>query len=332
MMLMMRGMDSWTGWICRVPPAVAIVHVVYAIYHLSGSYRLKTPGSSKVYFLLASSVDVAIVCFYAFMAVLSWRQHAAGRDMNWTTVFHDDSIDQKIVFTVFLAACAGAGLTFITLGCSLYLVHAFRKLDSLPPDYNPFVEDEDPHLAVNEKLRWSSSTADSETALLQGKNPMQEQRTRPFAATRIKLNPSLHKPPPHSEGKYHYESLNFDELDLGTRRDTETLGAGYGQAPSVPEPERSPTKTSLKRGSRVVRPSSISSMPGTPTSLKRASISTYATAAEQRYDETVPIPESQRSSVISHTSTVQGYSKQALLAAKQEGREWRFRKVSGEAH
>jgi hypothetical protein len=67
-----------------------------------------------------------------------------------------------------------------------------------------------------------------------------------------------------------------DGSALGTQKAPETLGAGYGQdkPESEPEsePERSPTKTSLKRGSLVVRPMSISSMPGTPRSLKRSSI------------------------------------------------------------
>jgi hypothetical protein len=98
----------------------------------------------------------------------------------------------------------------------------------------------------------------------------------PFAMTRQKLNPGLHKPPPYFDGKYGYETLNFDDLALGTRNAPESLGAGYGQdkpeSEPEPEPERSPTKTSLKRGSHVVRPMSISSMPGTPRSLKRSSI------------------------------------------------------------
>jgi hypothetical protein len=293
------------------------------MYHLSGSYRLRTPGSSKVYFLFSSSVDVAILCFYSFIALLSWRQNVAGKDMTWTTVFHADGMDGKIVFAVFVTTCAAGGLTLLTLGCSIYLVNACRKLASLPPDHNPFVEDEDPHLAINEK-RWSASSADSETALLTG-SPKAE-RTLPFAATRQKLNPGLHKPPPHSEGKYHYETLNFDDLDLGTRRAPETLGAGYGQVKPEPEPERSPTKTSLKRGSRVVRPLSISSMPGTPKSLKRSSV-----RYDQDNDDSISIPESKRSSIVSQG--VQGYSKQTLLpTGTQDGREWRFRKVSGEAN
>jgi hypothetical protein len=112
--------------------------------------------------------------------------------------------------------------------------------------------------------------ADSATALLPG-SPKAE-RTVPFAMTRQKLNPGLHKPPPYFDGKYGYETLNFDDIALGTRNAPESLGAGYGQVKPEPEPERSPTKTSLKRGSRVVRQMSISSMPGTPRRLKRSSI------------------------------------------------------------
>jgi hypothetical protein len=305
-------------------PAVATVHTFYAIYHLSGSYRLKTPASSKVYFLFSSSIDCAILTFYAFTGIASWRQHAAGgEDMKWTTVFNDIEINSTIVFTVFLLVCITGGLTLITLVLSLYLIHALRKLANLPPDANPFVEDEDPHLSVKEN-RWSSSTVDSETSFLDS-----EKRTVPFAATRQKVD--AYTPP--RGGKYTYQTLSLDSMDHGdSRRDSrreETLGAGYGQ---VQEKPGTPT---LKRGSRVSRPASVCSTPtnGTPRSAKRSSVQSDYTLAQ----EDMPIAESQRSSVVSQKSwgnggAVQGYSKATLLTQGMEGREARFRKVSGEAN
>ncbi|KAF8535791.1 hypothetical protein BDD12DRAFT_853823 [Trichophaea hybrida] len=328
-MLLMRNVDNFTGWICRIPPAVATVHTFYAIYHLSGSYRLKTPASSKVYFLFSSSIDVAIITCYAFTGIASWRQHVQGGNMAWTTVFNDIDINSKIVLTVFLLVCISGGLTVITLTLGLYLVHALRKLSNLPPDANPFVEDEDPQLSVKEK-RWSSSTTDSETPFLET-----EKRAIPFAATRQKVD-GAYTPP--RGGKYTYQTLSLNSIDLDvgeSRRDSrreEKLGAGYGQVEETP---RTPT---LKRGSRVARPASVCSTPSndTPRSTKRSSIvvSEYTLAQE---DVHVPIPESQRNSVVSQKSwgtggAVQGYSKASLLAQGNDGKEARFRKVSGEAN
>jgi len=303
-LLFIRDIEFTTGWICRVPPAVAIVHIIYAIYHLTGSYRLKTPGSSKAYFLLASALDVALLSLYAYIGILSWREHAAGLARSWSTTFHDPmGADATVVFTVFVLVCGAGGLKVITLGLSLYLIHCFRKLSDLPPDHNPFVADDDPHLAVNEKeKRWSTSTRDSEAPL---------GRKVPFAATRIV--PSKHT----------YQTLDIDSVDFGeSRARKEVLGAGYGQAEAdeVPESPASSAAPSLKRGSRVNRPLSISSMPGKPMGLKKNSY-IPPPASDDEGDVSMPIAGW-------GGSGVQGYSKAALLQKP----EARFRKVSGEAH
>ncbi|KAI5844842.1 hypothetical protein BZA05DRAFT_408657 [Tricharina praecox] len=309
-LLFIREIEFATGWICRVPPAVAVVHLIYALYHLTGSYRLKTPGSSKVYFLLASALDVALISLYTYIGILSWRQHAAGADRSWSTIFHEPSgADATIVFSVFLLVCCSGGLKALTLGLSLYLIHCFRQLEVLPPDHNPFVADEDPRLAVNEKSqRWSTSTRESEAPL---------GRKVPFAATRAAPN------------KHTYQTLDIDSIDFGeSRARKEVLGAGYGQAEQREEdrpesPASSTTAPSLKRGSRVVRPLSISSMPGKPMGLKKNAY-IPPPPSDDEGDVSVPIG----GWAGTGGSGVQGYSKAALLQKP----EARLRTVSGEAH
>lgn len=255
------------------------VHAVYAIYHLSGSYRLKTPGSSKMYHLVASALDVGTLTAYAGIGVAAWRQHAAagGKGMTWRTVFADTATDTKMVLTVFMLVCVAGGLTAVTLALSLYLVHAMRQLASLPPDANPFVDDDDPRLATKEPepdKRWSASTtasaASSSAPFLSA-----EKRAVPFAATRTarpdrpysyasseradRYAPSermqSYTPPPPSPppsppppaprgGKYTYHTLSLEEADLvGSQRDPrrdDVLGGGYDPVAADPFADQQP--------------------------------------------------------------------------------------------
>ncbi|PWW73002.1 hypothetical protein C7212DRAFT_366231 [Tuber magnatum] len=169
-MLFVRKIDEITGWICRVPPAIAIFHIVYSIYHLSGSYRVRTPSSTVGYYLFATTVDLAIISFYSFIAVLSWRQHSLGAEMDWATIFTKDGSDEKIILAVFLDACVSGGLTVISVTFSIYLILTFRRLANLPPDMNPFLEPKG-SLTRKPAKRLSAST-------------ISIQKSIPFAATR----------------------------------------------------------------------------------------------------------------------------------------------------
>ncbi|RPB02457.1 hypothetical protein L873DRAFT_1673505 [Choiromyces venosus 120613-1] len=169
-MLFVRKIDEITGWICRVPPAVAIFHIVYSIYHLSGSYRVRTPSSTVGYYLFASTIDLAIISFYSFIAVLSWRQHSLGTEMDWATIFTKDGSDEKIILAVFLDACVSGGLTIISMVFSVYLILTFRRLANLSPDMNPFLE---PKGSLTRKPAKRISTSTIAT-----------QQSIPFAATR----------------------------------------------------------------------------------------------------------------------------------------------------
>ena len=318
-------------------PAIAIVHVLYGIYHLSGTYRMRTPASAKSYHLFASVVDLAIITFYIFIAILAWRQHSAGIDnMDWRTVFNDNNTTEKLVLGVFLLAVSAGGLTLVTVLLNIYLIHAFRKLQSLPADGNPYFDDEDPLIEDNNEKRWSASTADSETPMLGGG------RTVPFAATRI-----APQKPVATGGKYTYQTLSLDNFDIGadSRRDSrreETLGAGYGQVESefgksqpaddddehFSAPSRTNTMSSLKR-TRAVRPSSIGTLKG----LKRDSFAppppdhsdSDAAAAPlsplkiQKRKPRVDAPEAPAPALEKpalekkHTGGIKGFSKAALL-------------------
>lgn len=261
--------------------------------------------------------------------------------MDWRTVFNDNDTTIKLVFSVFLLACSAGGLTVLSLGANLYLVHAFRRLQSLPTDSNPYIEDDEEQL-LSEK-RWSGSTANSET-------PFLGHRTMPFAATRI-----ANEKPMVTGGKYTYQTLSVDNFEMGgedVRR--ETLGSGYGDvkngsdhvpsyaAPSYattvdederfPAPSRTNTMSSLKR-THAIRPSSIA---GTLKGLKRNSYAppppehgsgesgSHDLKRHSSYDPSTAVEadghdiEGLRASVVSSGSWgssagVQGFSKAAML-------------------
>jgi len=131
---------------------------------------VRTPSSTIGYLLFASTVDIAIISFYSFIAVLSWRQHSLGNEMDWATIFTKDGSDEKITLAVFLDTCVSGGLTVISVLFSVYLTLTFRRLANLPPDANPFLEPKG-SLTRKPAKRISASTVAS-------------QKSIPFAATR----------------------------------------------------------------------------------------------------------------------------------------------------
>lgn len=102
-MLFMKHVDSTTGWICRIVPGIAILHILYNLYHVSGSYRMRAPKSAVTYHLLSCTVDAVLVGFYAYAAIVSWQQHSTPKT-TWTTVY-GDGITSWLVLTLFIVAC-----------------------------------------------------------------------------------------------------------------------------------------------------------------------------------------------------------------------------------
>lgn len=64
--------------------------------------------SSVTYFLFALTVDLAIMSFYSFIAVLTWSQIRGNPDNVWTTIFNNPDAAIRIFVTVFLVACSSA--------------------------------------------------------------------------------------------------------------------------------------------------------------------------------------------------------------------------------
>ncbi|TVY62858.1 hypothetical protein LSUE1_G006419, partial [Lachnellula suecica] len=131
-LIMLRGMETSTGWIMRIVPGVAMLHTVYAVYHLSRKPSGRTPATSASYMLFAAFFDVSITPFYAFTALIAHTNYAT-----WTVVLDDQDLAPIFSEVVFYLATVGGGLHLVSLTISLYLAVTFRKITKLPPDMNP---------------------------------------------------------------------------------------------------------------------------------------------------------------------------------------------------
>lgn len=189
-----KGTDATTGWIIRVPPSIAILHTVYAIYHLCRSSKGRTPASSASYMLFAAILDVGLIPFLVFTILISHTQSVEPTNApgHWTTLFGTDGATTKIVYSTFLLSVVTGGLHVVSLIISIYLGVIFRKIAQLPPDMNP-LED---NLTSRHKRNKSSildnrmSQATTATANSQKEDPKAEDplisppRTVPFMHTR----------------------------------------------------------------------------------------------------------------------------------------------------
>ncbi|KAI9843653.1 MAG: hypothetical protein M1838_002528 [Thelocarpon superellum] len=134
----LRNVDLTDGWIIRIAPGVALVHCVYAIYHLARKASGRTPASSASYMVFAAGLDAGLVPFYVFTAILANAQHrVTGGPMDWGTVFNKDTTDRMIVYAVLLVSVVNAGLHAVSLVLDIYLAIIFRQISHLPPDMNP---------------------------------------------------------------------------------------------------------------------------------------------------------------------------------------------------
>ncbi|KAJ5666652.1 hypothetical protein N7462_011061 [Penicillium macrosclerotiorum] len=123
-------------WIIRAGPIVAILHTIYAIYHLCRSPVNRPPASQASYGLFASTLDAGLIPFYvftAFMAHGEWTTDA----YQWGTLFENSNATTEVAEATFLCALVNGGLHLVSLSLSIFLAIIFRKISQLPPDMNP---------------------------------------------------------------------------------------------------------------------------------------------------------------------------------------------------
>ncbi|KAI2789247.1 hypothetical protein POX_e07277 [Penicillium oxalicum] len=134
--IVMTNVAATIIWILRVAPGVAILHTLYAVYHLCRSPVNRPPASQASYAVFSSTLDAGLVPFYVFTAYMAhgeWITHT----YQWSTLFKDSTLTVKLAEATFICAIANGGLHLISLSLSIYLAVMFRKISQLPPDMNP---------------------------------------------------------------------------------------------------------------------------------------------------------------------------------------------------
>ncbi|KAH8597239.1 hypothetical protein B0O99DRAFT_651083 [Bisporella sp. PMI_857] len=185
MMILIRNVDAATGWIMRVAPGVAILHTIYAIYHLARKPSGRAPASSASYMLFAAFFDVSMIPFYAFSALVAKTKQDA-----WTTIISDPDKTLMPIFStvVFYLAAVGAGLFVTSMVLSIYLAVTFRKITQMPPDMNP-LED---HLTSRHKRNKSAlSTSTTSTAEKRISMPLESNRSSGVAYEDLSRPPTI---------------------------------------------------------------------------------------------------------------------------------------------
>lgn len=143
--------------------------------------------------LFAAIIDVSLVPFYVFAALMARQEYteAAGSPDRWQTLFNDDKITYKVVYSTFLISVVCGGLHLVSCIISLYLGVLFRKISRLPPDMNPLEENLTSRHKRNKSSLLDNRTSQASMAKLVdtleskvGDPLISPMRTMPFMHTR----------------------------------------------------------------------------------------------------------------------------------------------------
>lgn len=166
---------------------------MYATYHLSRSSKGRTPASSASYMLFASFLDVGLIPFLVFSALISHTQSIEPNNApgHWTTLFGSDQATTKIVFSTFTVSLTNGCMHLVSLIISIYLGVIFRKISQLPPDMNPLEDNltsrhkrNKSSLFDNRMSQATTATANSQTNSKAEDPLISPPRTVPFMHTR----------------------------------------------------------------------------------------------------------------------------------------------------
>ncbi|KAI8961661.1 hypothetical protein F5Y11DRAFT_325345, partial [Daldinia sp. FL1419] len=159
LMILISNVDLLTAWVLRITPGVIAISCVYAIWHLIRPAGSRPPGSSAAYQMFAGVTDLTVIPLYAF-GVISVVNH--GKEWELIVTASPELTEYLIQSEYFTLICA-SGLHAISLCISVWLCLMFRRIASMPPDFNP-LED---HLTsrVKQHKRNKSSVATSYTAV-----------------------------------------------------------------------------------------------------------------------------------------------------------------------
>ena len=193
--------DLWTQ-LTFLQPAVAILHTIYAVYHLCRSSKARTPASSASYMLFAAVIDAGLIPFFVVTALMARTEYIEPNDTQgrWQTLFNTDITNDKIFYATFLLSVVDGGLYLISLVISIYLTVIFRKICKLPPDANPLEDNltsrahkrNKSSIGDNHTSQTSPATANSKQHSSAGDPLISPTRNIPLMHTRTESTSNLH--------------------------------------------------------------------------------------------------------------------------------------------
>ncbi|KAK3176520.1 hypothetical protein OEA41_007843 [Lepraria neglecta] len=215
---------------------------VYATYHLSRSSKGRTPASSASYMLFASFLDVGLMPFLVFSALISHTQSIEPNNApgHWTTLFGSDQATTKIVYSTFLVSLTNGCMHLVSLIISIYLGVIFRKISQLPPDMNPLEDNltsrhkrNKSSLLDNRMSQATTATANSQTNSKAEDPLISPPRTLPFMHTRNSSHDNItNVPHPNFSPKVSRTDLAapfYDQPPAHRSSRTEIQGPFYNQ-------------------------------------------------------------------------------------------------------
>ncbi|ETI19605.1 hypothetical protein G647_09439 [Cladophialophora carrionii CBS 160.54] len=252
------------GWIIRGAPAIAILHTVYAIFHLARTATSRTAGSTASYMIFAALVDSGLIPFWVFSAWMAHEDYTKNQ-YGWSTLFNDSDLSYKIIYAFFLLACIEGGLMVVSLLLDIYLGMKFRQISKLPPDMNPL----EPTLTSRHKHKKSEITEKNMrfSGLVAAKRESQ--------ASSFKRVPFIHTRTDSADSVTLYGSEGARNSRLELRKDLNESGKdpwrwSRNSSPERPQSAVVPSPTSRAAGSgmdfRPERSSVLNEKPSRPSS------------------------------------------------------------------
>lgn len=240
-----KGTQGSTGWIIRVPAGVAILHTIYAVYHLARSSNARTPGSSASYMIFAAILDAGVIPFLVLTAIMAHDQYIEPSDTpgHWASLLMYTTATTKIIEATYLVSVVNGTLHLLSFIISIYLAVLFRKISNLPPDMNPLEDNLTSRHKRNKSELLDNRTSQASTTISSKRDSRVDEplispvRSVPFMHTRNESSVNLNNVPhPHFSpraSRTNVSALLYDQpLSHRSSRTNTRQSTFYSQSPA----------------------------------------------------------------------------------------------------
>ncbi|TDZ22483.1 hypothetical protein Cob_v004671 [Colletotrichum orbiculare MAFF 240422] len=122
LLVLLNYMEALVGWVMRITAGIAIIHCLYAMYHLSRPARGRSPASSTAYQLFAGLSDVGVVALFAYGALSPQKNSAA-----WSTRWIEQNLVSHFVLALHYTFTEASVLHVVSAAMSAWLGFMFLQ-------------------------------------------------------------------------------------------------------------------------------------------------------------------------------------------------------------